>query len=74
MKVFGREKKVKEEHNMFWFFFFHFNINSKHLTTKIHSFRRQISNKNNFRFILMAAYVNDVTCYHNNKPYFLNKL
>ena len=39
---------------------FHLKLNSKQLTTIIHSFRQENSNKNNFRFILTAAHIKNV--------------
>ena len=39
---------------------FHLKLNSKHLTTIIHSLRQENSNNNNCRFILMAANVKNV--------------
>ena len=58
MKEFGREKS--KEITQLILILFHFKLNSKHLTTIIHSFRQENSNDNNFRFILMAAHVKNV--------------
>ena len=53
------EKKQKKKTQLI-LILFHFKLNSKHLTTIIHSFRQENSNNNNFRFILMAAHVKNV--------------
>ena len=62
MKEFGRgwEKKNTKKISQLNLILFHFKLNSKHLTTKIHSFRQENSNNDNFRFILMAAHVKNV--------------
>ena len=58
MKEFWREKSKKISQLIL--IFLNFSLNSKHLTTIIHSFRQENSKNNNFRFILMAAHVKNV--------------
>ena len=50
------EKKAKKKLQLI-LILFHLKLNSKHLTTFMHSFRQENSNNDNFRFILMAAHV-----------------
>ena len=72
MKEFGRNESKKITQLIL--ILFHLKLNSKHITTIIHSFGQENSNNNNFRFILMAAHVKMYPGYRNNEPYFLNKL
>ena len=58
MKEFGRKKSKKITQLILILFLL--KLKSKHLTTIIHSFRQEISNNNNFRFILMAAHLKNV--------------
>ena len=58
MKEFGRNKSKKITQLIL--ILFHLKLDSKHLTTIIHSLRQENSNNNNFRFILMAAHVKNV--------------
>ena len=57
MEAFGRKNN---KNNTAILILFHLKLNSKHLTTIIHSFRQENSNNNNFRFILMAAHIKNV--------------
>ena len=59
-KIEGIWKEKSKKITQLILILFHLKLNSKHLTTIIHSFRQENSNNYNFRFILMAVHVKNV--------------